>query len=91
MWHPTVITPAVWRALEELRNLSALRGFYLAGGTGLALHLGHRRSAFLDLFNQEPFDEERLIDGLTASPGFSVAAKSPTPSTAPSGASKSVS
>jgi len=34
------------------------RGYYLAGGTGLALHLGHRRSFDLDLFTSEP--KERL-------------------------------
>lgn len=77
MWHPGVITSAVLEALGELRNLSAITGFYLGGGTGLALHLGHRRSADLDLFHQEPFDEERLIDRLAASQGFSVVAKSP--------------
>ena len=34
---------------------------YLAGGTGLALHLGHRRSVDLDFFAESPFDEERLL------------------------------
>ena len=32
-----------------------LGGFYLAGGTGLALQLGHRRSADLDLFSEPEF------------------------------------
>lgn len=77
MWHRAVITPAVERALGELRALSVLTGFYLGGGTGLALQLGHRRSADLDLFSPDPFDEERLIQRLAALPEFSLAAKSP--------------
>lgn len=41
--------------------------FYLAGGTGLALQLGHRTSIDIDLFSQNTFDAERyasLIIGL---------------------------
>ena len=41
--------------------------FYLAGGTGLALRLGHRTSIDIDLFSQETFNSERyasLIIGL---------------------------
>lgn len=34
----------------------AWEGFYLAGGTALALQLGHRISRDLDLFRPEPFD-----------------------------------
>jgi hypothetical protein len=33
--------------------------FYLAGGTALALHLGHRTSADIDLFAAKPFNIER--------------------------------
>lgn len=38
--------------------------FYLAGGTGLALHLGHRKSIDLDLFRTEPFDAEAMVHEL---------------------------
>ena len=34
--------------------------FYLAGGTGLALQLGHRLSEDLDLFSEESFDTEEI-------------------------------
>jgi hypothetical protein len=41
-------------------------GFNLAGGTALALYLGHRKSIDLDIFTQNDFDsgnlEEYLID-----------------------------
>jgi hypothetical protein len=33
--------------------------FYLTGGTGLALQLGHRTSIDINLFSQSPFDAER--------------------------------
>jgi hypothetical protein len=47
-------------ALSALRP-AAERGFYLAGGTGLCLRLGHRRSLDLDLFRPAPFDPAELV------------------------------
>ena len=37
-----------------------LSSFYLAGGTGLALQLGHRISEDLDLFSEESFDAKEI-------------------------------
>jgi hypothetical protein len=37
-------------------------GFYLAGGTGLALEIGHRKSDDFDFFRVEPFDSEELFE-----------------------------
>jgi len=48
-------TSAVAQLLSEWR---AMDQFYLAGGTALALHLGHRQSRDLDFFTQAP--QERL-------------------------------
>lgn len=63
-WHPEVL-PTDWeRAAKELAARSVLEGFYLAGGTGLALQLGHRRSVDLDLFRQTEFASERVRDQL---------------------------
>lgn len=39
------------RALDRLGSARSLREFYLAGGTAIGLHLGHRRSLDLDLFS----------------------------------------
>lgn len=36
-------------------------GFYLAGGTALAIHLGHRMSVDLDWFTSQPFDDSLLL------------------------------
>jgi hypothetical protein len=38
-----------------------LSDFILAGGTNLALQIGHRESIDLDLFTFEPFDTDKLI------------------------------
>ena len=39
-------------ALQRVSELTFIDRFYLAGGTGLALHLGHRFSVDLDFFSQ---------------------------------------
>ena len=36
--------------------------FYLAGGTGLTLQIGHRDSVDFDFFRKEPFNTERLLE-----------------------------
>jgi predicted nucleotidyltransferase component of viral defense system len=76
-WHPEVIAPEVRLAAEHLGSLPALRHFYLAGGTALALYLGHRRSVDLDFFSSQPFKEDALIANLQSVPGLSVISKSP--------------
>jgi hypothetical protein len=43
-----------------------LKGWVLAGGTGLAFHLGHRFSEDLDFFRTDDFDVRRLHDALRA-------------------------
>jgi hypothetical protein len=42
------------RALDRLSAIGAIDGFYLAGGSAIAIHLGHRRSEDLDLFSMAP-------------------------------------
>ncbi|MCU0303570.1 MAG: nucleotidyl transferase AbiEii/AbiGii toxin family protein [Thermoanaerobaculales bacterium] len=49
--------------LEPLRR-PELEGWVLAGGTGLALQLGHRVSEDFDLFRTTPFSADRLARGL---------------------------
>ena len=48
----------------ESQNPSLLRGWVLAGGTGLALQLGHRISDDLDLFRDDMDDVRNLHDEL---------------------------
>jgi hypothetical protein len=50
-------------AIEVVRHIKdGIRGFYLSGGTGLALHLGHRRSEDLDFFSRGKFDVHEISD-----------------------------
>lgn len=56
--------------LLRLAPLAQGHGFYLAGGTGLALQLGHRRSVDFDWFREAPIpDPLRLAAELDASAG----------------------
>jgi hypothetical protein len=77
MWHPEAITGALEGTLRDLGREPALGAFYLAGGTGLALHLGHRRSGDLDFFAVERFDEDELLQRIQHISGFAVTSKAP--------------
>jgi len=63
--------------MRELQRTSALQNFYLAGGTGLALHIGHRRSVDLDFFSREPFDPEAILGKAESLEGLHVLSKDP--------------
>ncbi len=77
VWHREVIDEQVERALESLRGQGILDHFYLAGGTGLALHLGHRRSHDLDFMSPDPVDADALIRTMKTLAGFALASKAP--------------
>ena len=57
-------TPALLDVLHRLASSPVLEGFYLVGGTALALQIGHRRSVDIDLFTQAPFDTQAVADSL---------------------------
>lgn len=50
--------------LYSLLEKEYLKDFFLVGGTGLALILGHRKSIDLDLFTIADFDAEKLMEKL---------------------------
>ena len=77
VWHREVTTPHAERALHDLHALGVLDRCYLAGGTGLALHFGHRRSHDLDFFNRDPVEPEALIRRLKSLDGFALASQAP--------------
>lgn len=59
------ILPEEQRALFDiLAEQSWIVQFYLAGGTGLALHLGHRQSIDFDFFSQQEFQNREIIEQL---------------------------
>lgn len=47
------LTPATQDAFRLISKLELTHDFYLAGGTGLALHFGHRFSVDLDFFSDD--------------------------------------
>ena len=49
------------KVLKALGPCMAPKGFYLAGGTALAIHYGHRISVDLDWFTAEPFEDSLLL------------------------------
>jgi nucleotidyltransferase AbiEii toxin of type IV toxin-antitoxin system len=77
VWHREVINAQVERTLRDLTTLGVFGPYYLAGGTGLALHLGHRRSQDLDFMSGEPVDPETLIQKMQRLGGFALAARAP--------------
>jgi hypothetical protein len=53
-------------------TLAAFDGFYLAGGTALALQIGHRRSVDFDLFSGDPIDRALLAKTKKVFAGYSI-------------------
>ena len=63
--HPKVLSKKAWSAVRSLAREGQLERWTLAGGTALALQLGHRYSEDLDFFRAEPFDPSRLAEDLS--------------------------
>jgi hypothetical protein len=55
MFHKEVVTTETLTILEQIMRNAAFEQFYLAGGTALALQLGHRLSIDLDFFSNQEF------------------------------------
>ena len=66
------LLPDTFRALQLAGKVTDLSIAYLAGGSGLALHLGHRISEDLDFFTDRKFDEKILEAKLNQMESFSL-------------------
>lgn len=64
--HAEVLDEKTADLLSRIGAGQAFRDFYLAGGTGLALQLGHRISLDLDLFSERPWSAPPLLGALRA-------------------------
>jgi len=64
MLQKEAIEPRTLQLLKALQADSMFAQFHLAGGTGLALQLGHRLSVDLDLFSLAPFDSSFYLEYL---------------------------
>ncbi len=51
-------------ALALLKDVKVVENFYLAGGTGLSLQIGHRISYDLDFFTQDPLKSSVLLSSI---------------------------
>jgi hypothetical protein len=70
MLHTETVAGPTLELLKKLEAENEMAGFNLAGGTALALYLGHRISVDLDLFTPEPFDTVQLEKFLSDRYGF---------------------
>lgn len=61
--HPEVLDSKQARLLPLIGRFAD--SFYLAGGTAMALQVGHRRSIDFDLFSPAEIDADKLIRALT--------------------------
>jgi len=59
-------------SLALLSKVKILKHFYLAGGTAVALHLGHRLSFDLDFFTSMDFSSEELKKELSQKGKFTL-------------------
>jgi hypothetical protein len=59
-----ILTEPQQTLLELLGRIAEVRTFYLAGGTALALYLGHRRSKDFDFFRAKEFLPQDLLSVL---------------------------
>jgi len=66
------LSPNTLRSLEYLGKEKILNFTYLAGGTALALQLGHRVSIDLDFFSLNQFDENEISQNLGKSNEFTL-------------------
>ena len=57
---PHIVSPKTFSLIQQLQSLPELKGFFLVGGTALALQLGHRNSIDIDLFTQNHFNPQHL-------------------------------
>lgn len=64
------LLPDTLRAIKLISGFSAIKQAYLAGGTALALQIGHRISVDLDFFIQHEFNEMELSAELASLPEF---------------------
>jgi len=56
------IEAPILELIKSLQSKPYLKGFYLVGGTALALYIGHRKSVDIDLFSNFDFDAAGLLE-----------------------------
>jgi len=65
MLHKETTNLSTLELLIRLQQKEYMKGFFLVGGTALALRLGHRKSVDIDLFSNFGFDTAWMLDNLS--------------------------
>lgn len=73
--HWEILDPTRKKLLPKLAFIKS-HGFYLAGGTALALQLGHRTSVDFDFYSHEKFDAMRLEKDLVQNMSLKITQRS---------------
>lgn len=60
-WHGEVLAAEQRAVLRRLGPVAQALGFYLGGGTAVAIHLGHRQSLDLDWFTGQTIDDPSAL------------------------------
>lgn len=68
--HPECVEEKARILMSRLGPTLGMHGGVLAGGTGLALHLGHRTSGNLEFFTQRTFRPSDILEELRALAGI---------------------
>ena len=79
MLHNETILPRTLELLNKLMQPPFPKDFYLAGGTALALQIGHRISIDLDLFSSAEFNADEIIEQLNSLGSVCLLYTSPSP------------
>lgn len=66
MLHKETADQSTLELLIQIQQKEYLKGFYLVGGTALALKIGHRKSVDIDLFSNFSFDTAQMLENLSA-------------------------
>lgn len=64
MLQKEAVNTSTLELIKALQQKGYLKGFYLVGGTALALYYGHRKSLDIDLFSNFAFDAWRMLENM---------------------------
>lgn len=59
-FYPETVPQSTQQVLTKIKGIPDIQNFYLSGGTGLSLQLGHRESEDLDFFIKSSFEPQLL-------------------------------
>jgi hypothetical protein len=72
MLHKETVSATTLELIHTLQQDIQFENFFLVGGTGLSLQIGHRISVDIDLFSRNIFDANALLEYLEKNYNFSL-------------------